>query len=598
MPSIAYEVGPVKSDPRRLSFDDWCSARSVDFPALDASDDPAAFNRLMDLEDEYDAACQAALDGEVNATETDPWWVALRIKLGRQPTAADVHAEAEREQEEAIRDQLKEAGADTSEIAQAIARRRWKLGVEAEVIAAGRPYADVYTEIKARDPRRPRELVIGSNPEVAQRVIDEHLRGAIADEGNVWIQDAAGLWRAVDPNEIARWTYAWDGAIYINPEGKPRTWKANATNSVLADIHKKLAVRDFFSKAPPGVPFINGFLNGKTRELVPLSEARCRWCLPFEYAPGAARKSPPRRWRRFITSIWGEDKEAIDLLHQILGYLLSGRTDLQKIFLFVGPPRGGKGTVFRLIKRMFQDQAGAFKVNRLENEFGLACLLGKLVAYDQDVRASTSHLRNVGQVVERLLGISGEDEQNVPRKNLDDLILTLGVRLMLGSNPPFGLSDVTGALATRLVILRFPESFLGREETDLDDALAAELPAIVDLALAALGDLEVAGRFVEPKSSAEERASVERIANPMLGFLEDRCELGADFQTGCDELFRAACAWRLANGHKNMSAGAFADFLRARGIPKTRPYVERDGKQVRGGGSVYKGVRLMDPVAT
>jgi hypothetical protein len=153
MPSIAYEVGPVKSDPRRLSFDDWCSARGVDFPALDASDDPAAFNRLMDLEDEYDAACQAALDGEVNATETDPWWVALRIKLGRQPTAADVHAEAEREQEEAIRDQLKEAGADTSEIAQAIARRRWKLDVEAEVIAAGRPYADVYAEIKARDSR-------------------------------------------------------------------------------------------------------------------------------------------------------------------------------------------------------------------------------------------------------------------------------------------------------------------------------------------------------------------------------------------------------------------------------------------------------------
>jgi putative DNA primase/helicase len=194
----------------------------------------------------------------------------------------------------------------------------------------------------------------------------------------------------------------------------------------------------------------------------------------------------------------------------------------------------------------------------------------------------------VGQVVERLLGLSGEDEQNIPRKNREDLILTMGVRLLLGSNPPFGLADVTGALATRLIVLTFPESFLGREETDLDDALAAELPAIVDLALDGLDALNAQGRFIEPKSSQEERRAVERIANPMLGFLEDRCELGAGHSAACGELFSAASAWRLLNGHKNMSAGAFAEFLRARGIRKERPYV--DGKR---GPERYVGIRLI-----
>jgi putative DNA primase/helicase len=297
---------------------------------------------------------------------------------------------------------------------------------------------------------------------------------------------------------------------------------------------------------------------------------------------------------RFIQSIWGADRQAIDLVHEILGYLLSGRTDLQKIFLFIGPPRGGKGTVFRLIKRIFRDQAAAFKINRLENEFGLQSLLGRVVAYDQDVRAASGRMKSPGQVVERLLGISGEDEQTIPRKNLEDLILTLGVRLMLGTNPPFSLGDVTGALATRLVLLEFPTSFLGKEETDLDDALAAELPQIVDLALEALNALAARGRFVEPDSSKEERAALERLTNPMLGFLEDRCVVEAGAAVACSDLYRAAQAWRAEEGHKDMSSGTFAEFLRVRGIKKERTQIGT-GKARKFGPRSYIGIRLRVP---
>lgn len=567
MLSVTNRTVPVNVDPRALTFNAWALARGVDPFQLGERDDYESLERLYSMEDDFDDECQAALDAEVSA------------RSPAHPAATD--AASEREQEEHRAWCVKEG-------AQLIAAKRWNVAPGDRILLQGGDWIHVPQASAPVAAHGRRQLVIGSNPEVAQKVIDEHLPGAIVDEGEVWLQNAAGLWCTINPDDIARWTYEWDGAEYLNPEGKARAWKANATNSVLADIHKKLSVRNFFADAPRGVPFSNGFLDTQTRALVPLKDARCKWVLPFAYERGAARKSPPKRWSAFVRSIWGSDTEGVALLHQILGYLLSGRTDLQKIFLFIGPPRGGKGTVFRLLKRLFKDQAGAFKVNRLENEFGLACLLGKRVAYDQDVRASTSHLRNVGQVVERLLGISGEDEQNIPRKNREDLILTMGVRLLLGSNPPFGLADVTGALATRLIVLTFPESFLGREETDLDDALAAELPAIVDLALDGLDALNAQGRFIEPKSSQEERRAVERIANPMLGFLEDRCELGAGFQNGCGDLFNAASAWRQVNGHKNMSAGAFAEFLRARGIRKERPYV--DGKR---GPERYVGIRLI-----
>jgi putative DNA primase/helicase len=387
----------------------------------------------------------------------------------------------------------------------------------------------------------------------------------------------------------------YDGVVYdVTDKGRPIWVKLGAgrVSSVQRRIEAKLAEPGAFANAPTGLAFQNGFLaldRKGHRTFGPLTaEHKVRYVLPCMYEVDAVKRTPPRAWARYLKSIWGSDVQSIELVHQLLGYLLSGRQDLQKIFVLLGPPRAGKGTLLNLIQSIFRDQATSFKVASLDQTFSMQSMLGKSVAYDPDVRRASSMFKSEGQMVERLLSISSHDVQVIPRKNKEDVVAALPARLILAANPPFGLTDVGGALASRFIILTFPTSFLGAEDTGLGAALEAEIPAIVALALDGLDKLNAVGRFIEPASSAEERESVERAQNPMLAFVQEECETGKDFSVGCQELWLAAVKWRDENGHKRMSSNAFAEFMRQRGVHQVRPRTGGE-RQAR----IYVGIRLI-----
>ena len=59
--------------------------------------------------------------------------------------------------------------------------------------------------------------------------------------------------------------------------------------------------------------------------------------VPFAYEPHAAE---PRYWLNFLSTLWPHDANAINLLAEWFGYVISGRTDLHRIMLMIGPTRG------------------------------------------------------------------------------------------------------------------------------------------------------------------------------------------------------------------------------------------------------------------
>ena len=116
----------------------------------------------------------------------------------------------------------------------------------------------------------------------------------------------------------------------------------------------------------------------------------------------------------------------------------------------------------------------------LAGPFGLQPLIGKSLAIVSDARF---HDENIATVVERLLCISGEDTLTVDRKNITSVTLKLPTRFMFLTNEFPRLSDSSGALAGRFIILRFTESFYGREDTGLTERLLGELPGILNWAV-------------------------------------------------------------------------------------------------------------------
>ena len=51
----------------------------------------------------------------------------------------------------------------------------------------------------------------------------------------------------------------------------------------------------------------------------------------------------------FPRGLWPNEPEAIEVLAEWFGYVVSGRLNLHKILLMVGPTRGGKGVIARIL---------------------------------------------------------------------------------------------------------------------------------------------------------------------------------------------------------------------------------------------------------
>jgi putative DNA primase/helicase len=309
---------------------------------------------------------------------------------------------------------------------------------------------------------------------------------------------------------------------------------------------------------PPVVACRNGLLDVSTRELRPLTPAFFnRVAVPFDYEPNA---STPARWLEFLDQLWPDDPDSITALQEFFGYVLSGRTDLHKIMLMVGPARSGKGTIARVLAAMIgKGNLAGPTLASLGTNFGLAPLLGKPLAVVSDARLSGA---NVHQVVERLLSVSGEDMITVDRKYRDQWTGKLPTRFLILSNelPRFG--DASGAIAHRFIVLVMKRSFLGEENTRLTEELLTELPGILGWALDGLDRIS-RQPFTMPESSSEAILQLQDLVSPVAAFVRERCERGREHDIEAKELYAEWKTWADDNGHHLTTAQTFGRDLRA-----------------------------------
>jgi putative DNA primase/helicase len=311
-----------------------------------------------------------------------------------------------------------------------------------------------------------------------------------------------------------------------------------------------------------GGPFVsvaNGLLDLSTRELRSHDPRFFNsTSVPFGYDPDAL---DPERWEQFLEDLWGDDHASKETLGEWFGYVISGRLDQHKILLFIGPTRAGKGVTCRTLGKLVgMDNVAGPTLASLSGDFGLAPLLGKTLAVISDARLTG---RGSSVVVERLLSISGEDRLTVNRKYRDQWTGKLPCRLMLCSNELPQLGDASMAVAGRFVPLILSESFYGREDLDLEDKLAHELPGILNWALDGLKRLTGQRRFTRPPGVDDTIRTLQDLASPVAAFVRDRCEAGPDRQVSVTELYRAWREWAEENGYTKSSQSVFGRDLRA-----------------------------------
>jgi putative DNA primase/helicase len=207
--------------------------------------------------------------------------------------------------------------------------------------------------------------------------------------------------------------------------------------------------------------------------------------LQVEYDPAVP---DPVRWNEFMGKLLGAareeatgipaDAEAIAALEEAIGCIVTGQLDQQKIFLFVGPARGGKGTIAQVLKALLGAKNAAWPtLAHLGTHFGRESLIGKSLAVVSDVRREGGG-EYTEAVVEVLLAISGADNQTIARNYKSDWtsVDRLPLQIMILSNLLLRFRDPSGVIVTRLIVIKLTESWLGKEDTGLLDGLLTELP--------------------------------------------------------------------------------------------------------------------------
>jgi putative DNA primase/helicase len=297
--------------------------------------------------------------------------------------------------------------------------------------------------------------------------------------------------------------------------------------------------------------FHNGLFDLRTEELLPHSRAFLS-LNTVNYDHDLEAKCPD--WETFVHQVFPDvDEEDMRVtLQQMFGYFISNDTRQQKIFANLGRRRSGKGTTAFIIEHLLGPaNVTNPDLENIQQHFGLESLIGKRLAIIGDARlprgGDTSRLSG------RLLMLSGGDAIGIPRKGIADWNGRLNIRIVINANLPPSFADDSGVIADRFIILRFRQSFAGKEDHGLRDRLAQELPGIFNWALRGLNSLREAGRFTQPASSEEMISMMRNATNPIFPFMEDNIVLDRNSEASRDAVGARYRRWAEDNGHKPMS---------------------------------------------
>lgn len=236
------------------------------------------------------------------------------------------------------------------------------------------------------------------------------------------------------------------------------------------------------------------------------------------------------------------DTEAIELLQEYLGYCLTQDISQQKFLYVMGPTRSGKSTLLTTLSMLLGDgNCKGAEEDSFTDTFGLELYEDAQVITFGDFR--NSNTKTMSRLVSQILKIVGGDKVPVNRKNEKVVDKVLPARLVFASNLLPRFNDSAGAVAGRMLLLQYPNSYLGREDKLLPMKLKAEMAGILNWALDGLDRLKKRGTFVQPKSAAPLFKNVRVRTMPTKTFVEDQMVVDANSVLPKDEVFMAFETW-------------------------------------------------------
>ena len=324
-----------------------------------------------------------------------------------------------------------------------------------------------------------------------------------------------------------------------------------------------------------------GVLDLRTGELRPPTKADMLTKLA-----GAAPGGDCPRWLRFLHEITHGDTELIAYLQRFVGYTLLGIIPEHAFLFLIGPGKNGKSVLLSTVAKLLGDyavtaMADTFTVNRNESHpTHLASLRGARMVWVPETESGSVWAEA------RLKALTAGDKISARVMRGDPFEFTPTFTLWVAGNHRPELRNPDDAMRRRMHMA--PLTFVPEKpDLKLTDALAAELPGIMEWAMAGCMTWQREG-LKPPAVVTEAVGEYFEQQDALAQWFEERCERDPMGEIGSRALYQDWSGWTKAIGRSAGSEVKFSEAMQKHAAKK------RNKK-----GMVFVGVKLLpaDPGA-
>jgi P4 family phage/plasmid primase-like protien len=301
----------------------------------------------------------------------------------------------------------------------------------------------------------------------------------------------------------------------------------------------------------------NGIYNLETHKLEPHSKSfMSNIQLPFSYDPSA--KCP--EFDRFILEILGRNIQVVNYVMNIWAYLLLPTYSFQKVWVWHGTGRNGKGTLVSLITRMLGlPNVSNESIDELVGgRFSAINLKDKLVNFSSELKTDDVELA-------MLKKLSGGDTISADAKYKDKISFTNTARLIILANDLPRFSEVGNAVLERFEFINFPREYNGKKsDTNLLDKLTCELSGIFNRlveAMPSIYDNKGAINFAAPKKISKTKEVALTDLSTVVEFIDEECEREKGVSVKFKDLYSGYMHWAKESGYRPVGKKNFGNVL-------------------------------------
>ncbi|MDB4996726.1 MAG: hypothetical protein JWM74_4158 [Myxococcaceae bacterium] len=394
----------------------------------------------------------------------------------------------------------------------------------------------------------------------------------VYDDGTMCTYDGArGLFQHRTACEESRLVQSFAGML-VGTKEKPKVLdlKASDVSGAIRLAHDRVARPGFFSFAPAGLAFADGFVEARdsgitVRPHSPMN--RARYGYPFAFGDASA----PTRFLAFMGDLFAEDADAaskVAFLQEFCGASLLGiAPKYQRCVVLTGEGANGKSTFINTISSVMPPGAtSAIAPQTWDNEYRRAMLAGKRLNLVSELPEADILSSEAFKAIVSGDPIVGREIRQSP------FTFTPMAGHLFAANRLPGSTDTSHGFWRRFVVIAFNRRFEGANaNADLaQEIISSERAGIARWMLDGAVRVQRQRAYTLPASSAEAVATWQRSANPVALFL-DECTVAASAGDGtsASQVYGHYRGWCERNGHRAVSTTKFGMRMRELDLSST-----------------------------